>query len=1062
MTKALPGKKSVLVQIKDDANAKLFPTKDQADIQAETALSIANINADTAISIAKINSENANKQIKLQENISILQALQHQATLEVTREQGESNRDLQQYLAEMNIAFQANEGTLNRELQDKLAQLNWDFQANEGQLNREHSAQLEVLRAELQKFCIAEQRQLQLDLKQLDSLLAREIAQANRETAIAAIVKQQNLQNSPILVTAENIIANINPEDTPILRVFLSPPVLTHDPAKPTQNFPVSEEFLSNYLRNFLDKYISDGRPVQFMGGYWRSNVFREEAAAENLFAGLRVIPTLILDSSATPDDFYLRFGFWHINFKKYRYQTPINQLPWVEVLYDFAKQRAVNWQGKRQAYIDSGEPVADFDSRYGEETVQGYQQNLRISEIERGALEEGEDLSEIHRPYHLHKNDYNDLAEFIGILHAVFAGLIVDEYCLMFLPPDERKTPLLPQFLPEMLAKMPAEEQQIVIEIAVGYYQGLYDNLAEEESALIPDLRLDLAVSLLSLADKQWAAAQLYLSVQDWLKLHGLPIPEQSQLLNALAAALTIDDFPYITQLNQCLQGLGADLQLSAIESCLQRGLQRVKNGEYSSAIADFNQVLQLDGSRFEANFQRGLAYDQIGEYQRALADFDRVLRLNPNDADVYHHRGLVYQKLGQLELAIEDFNLALQINPSLPDVLHIRDVALGVLENRKQEAEVKIQRREAEERERQQREAEAERLRREEKASKGKEFTFEIITVDKKGKQSSKQSRKAYQKEEDLGNGVKLEMVQIPAGSFMMGSPSGEGNDNERPQHQVIFPKPFYLGKYAITQEQWQAVMGNNPSSFKGAKWPVENVTWNDAVQFCQKLSQKTGKNYRLPSEAEWEYACRAGTTTAFHFGETITPDLVNYDGNNPYGAAPKGLYRQETTPVGSFPPNAFGLYDMHGNVWEWCADPWHGNYNGAPSDGSSWKTGGGSNRVVRGGSWFSYPAFGRAANRNYYSAGYSNGDRGFRVVEALALQPEAEAERLRREAEERERQQREAEAERLRREAVAIVPQRKAAVAEPLDWKEEDSAGLSCLCVIFFALLLFFIFR
>lgn len=185
---------------------------------------------------------------------------------------------------------------------------------------------------------------------------------------------------------------------------------------------------------------------------------------------------------------------------------------------------------------------------------------------------------------------------------------------------------------------------------------------------------------------------------------------------------------------------------------------------------------------------------------------------------------------------------------------------------------------------------------MHREEEASKGKEFTFEIITVDQQGKPTNKQSGKAYQKDEDLGNGVKLEMVHILAGSFMMGAPSGEGGDDddydERPQHQVTFAKPFYMGKYAITQEQWQAVMGNNPSHFKGGKRPVENVSWDDAVNFCQKLSEKTGKTYCLPSEAEWEYACRAGTTTAFYFGETITPDLVNCDGNNPYGAAPKGL--------------------------------------------------------------------------------------------------------------------------------------------------------------------------
>jgi len=368
------------------------------------------------------------------------------------------------------------------------------------------------------------------------------------------------------------------------------------------------------------------------------------------------------------------------------------------------------------------------------------------------------------------------------------------------------------------------------------------------------------------------------------------------------------------------------------------------------------------------------------------------------------------------------------LQINPSLPDVLHIRDVALGVLEDRKQEAEVKIQqRREAEERERQQREAErlhreaearerqqweaeaerlrqeaearerqrqaaaAERWRREAEASQSKPFTFEIITVDKYGKLTNKQSGKAYQKEEDLGKGVKLEMVYIPAGSFMMGSPSGpgEGDDNQRPQHQVTIAQPFYLGKYPITQEQWQAVMGNNPSHFKGAKLPVENVSWNDAVYFCKKLSRKTGKIYRLPSEAEWEYACRAGTITPFYFGETITPDLVNYEGNGSYGSGPKGLYREKTTYVGSFPPNAFGLYDMHGNVWEWCSDRSHSNYNGAPSDGSSWETGGISDhRDRRGGSWRWAAGSCRAIDSFGYSAGIRRSDIGFRVALASDL--------------------------------------------------------------------------
>mgnify|MGYP001027866606 CR=1 FL=1 len=202
-------------------------------------------------------------------------------------------------------------------------------------------------------------------------------------------------------------------------------------------------------------------------------------------------------------------------------------------------------------------------------------------------------------------------------------------------------------------------------------------------------------------------------------------------------------------------------------------------------------------------------------------------------------------------------------------------------------------------------------------------------------------------------------------------MGSPETEAGRRSRegPQHSVDVPE-FFMGKYVVTQAQWQAVMGNNPSRFKGASRPVEKVSWNDATAFCQKLSQITGKKYSLPSESQWEYACRAGTTTPFYFGETITPELVNYDGSYTYADAPKGIYRKETTDVGIFPPNAFGLYDMHGNVWEWCQDVWHDDYNGAPTDGSAWETGGNSSRrVCRGGSWYFNPRWCRSADRYIY---------------------------------------------------------------------------------------------
>ena len=278
---------------------------------------------------------------------------------------------------------------------------------------------------------------------------------------------------------------------------------------------------------------------------------------------------------------------------------------------------------------------------------------------------------------------------------------------------------------------------------------------------------------------------------------------------------------------------------------------------------------------------------------------------------------------------------------------------------------------------------------------------FEFDVITVDAQGKENSRIKSFARYFPEDLGNGVLLDMVYIPGGTFMMGSPTTEkGRDkSESPQHQVTIPT-FYAGKYPITQAQWQAVMGNNPSHFQGEKLPVELVSWDKAVEFCRKLSEKTGKIYRLLSEAEREYACRARTTTPFYFGEIITTDLVNYDGRYPFGGEPNGFCRVQTMDVGSFPPNPFGLYDMHGKVWEWCSDKWHGNYDGAPTDGSSWETGTDNYyrvlrgcspndyRVLRGGSPNLNMVDGRAASRSYGSAGFLNRYLGFRVAVALAV--------------------------------------------------------------------------
>lgn len=243
---------------------------------------------------------------------------------------------------------------------------------------------------------------------------------------------------------------------------------------------------------------------------------------------------------------------------------------------------------------------------------------------------------------------------------------------------------------------------------------------------------------------------------------------------------------------------------------------------------------------------------------------------------------------------------------------------------------------------------------------------FEFEVMTVNGMGEITERQRHAAREFIESLGDGVFLEMVEIPPGTFMMGSKAGEGYDDERPQHWVRVAS-FLMAKYAVTQEQWAVVMSwTPPYRCQGARRPADRVSWDAAREFCQRLAQQTGRRYRLPSEAEWEYACRAGTTTPFYFGETLTTDLANYVGEHVYRAGPKGIYRHETSEVGSFPPNAFGLHDMHGNVWEWCADAWHDDYVGAPADGKAWEGRAGAPRALRGGGWHDPPDLCRSAAR------------------------------------------------------------------------------------------------
>jgi formylglycine-generating enzyme required for sulfatase activity len=259
-------------------------------------------------------------------------------------------------------------------------------------------------------------------------------------------------------------------------------------------------------------------------------------------------------------------------------------------------------------------------------------------------------------------------------------------------------------------------------------------------------------------------------------------------------------------------------------------------------------------------------------------------------------------------------------------------------------------------------------------------------------------------------VGDLLPLHMVLIPGGTFLMGQTEAEkaelirqvGEEDyktyyarELPQHEVTVP-PFFMGRYPITQAQWRAVaslpqvereLDRDPSNFKGDTHPVERVNWYEAMEFCARLSAHTQRPYTLPSEAQWEYACRSGTTTPFYFGRTLTTDLANYDGNYTYADGPKGEYRQKTTPVDQFGvANAWGLSDMHGNVWEWCLDHYHDSYAGAPRDGSAWVDEDPEEnkpRILRGGSWLYGPRTCRCASRSISNPDTHGTYDGFRVV-------------------------------------------------------------------------------
>ena len=372
------------------------------------------------------------------------------------------------------------------------------------------------------------------------------------------------------------------------------------------------------------------------------------------------------------------------------------------------------------------------------------------------------------------------------------------------------------------------------------------------------------------------------------------------------------------------------------------------------------------------------------------AFDKYQQVLEFDPNNPTAVQGMekiyGYYYQQ-GETALAASDyarsqayFNKCLEVKPGdAKAAARLTDI------DQQKWAAVKV------EKEREQHEARLSQVMKEGDASLARlehyaaARYFEYYLVLSPGNRTAEKKLQALKRAVDLGGGVKIELVWIPPGTFRMGSSDSEadrGND-EGPRHQVKVSHGFWMGKYEITQAQWEEVMESNPSSFKDYSHPVERVSWAACQAFLKKLSSRTGKAFRLPTEAEWEYACRARTKTAFHYGDSLSSMQANFNGSYPYGKALKGLYIATTMPVGTYRPNSFGLYDMHGNVWEWCQD-WYDEdfYKTIPTNDPSGPSMG-KHRVLRGGSLKVSADHCRSANRYGYRPTRRDNDIGFRIL-------------------------------------------------------------------------------
>ena len=509
---------------------------------------------------------------------------------------------------------------------------------------------------------------------------------------------------------------------------------------------------------------------------------------------------------------------------------------------------------------------------------------------------------------------------------------MVTDEYFLIYAP--ERKLPLLPTLLPDLFdeANLPQDERIKLTQAVVDYCHALFDGLEQIEPALMVELRLGWAKILQTVPSRYGFGNQVQAIMKTWLKQRG--ITNSVDPIVDIGKMLITEDSNFVQSFNNCLQVLGVTNYLNIANSCFQRGMEYLKNQLYDLAKIDFDRTISLN-PQADVYYQRAIVFYRLKEYNSAIADLDKAISLQPQSAEFYDLRGDVYLKLNNYEIALANYNqgVSLGSSPNTRDGLQKE-----WNDTRRQEEEA-----------RKRREDEAARKRAEEE-----ERRRALILP--------------------LPNNQTLQLVWIDAGVLTM-----EGG-------YIVNLSEFRMGKYPVTQAQYQAVMDENPSTFCGRgreNHPVEWVNWNIATEFCQKLTEhlnKQGINVKitLPSETQWEYACRAGTTSKFWFGDNDSELKKHAWYKENSGDQTHSVIEKEDTHT-----NPWGLVDMHGNVWEWCADSWTGNVNDLPKDGKSYVNTSQSSKSLRGCSRCNNSNYCASGYRNYFNAAYGYNYIGFRVV-------------------------------------------------------------------------------